>query len=320
MKWSLLSALLPFLSFGIVSDGGGGGSSSGAGGGSGAGGSGGSGDGTGAGGQGGAGGAGSGTPNFMDQIPEEFRSEPSLRDIKDLGGLVKSYVHAQKLIGTEKKIAMPLDTWKPEQWNSFFDQVGRPGTVDGYGLPDEKILTEVGLNKEALNPLLKAFHTAGLNSKQATAVMNQFIEDRKSSMASIKSARESAMAQGLQELRGIFKDKFDEKLDVAKSVFRKFGNDDLAKKFVETGLANNPAIVQMFVAIGESLMDDTTQGSRSGNLELTDETRAKQEIAALKMDNEFLKKLTDERAVGHKESVAKWAELHALAYPNTKQE
>lgn len=256
--------------------------------------------------------------DFMTLVPEEYRTEPSLKDIKDMGGLVKSYINAQKLIGVDK-IPAPKENWTAEQWAQFWNQTGRPGTVDGYSLPDDKTLQEAGVKKENLAPLLKLMHDNGLNTKQATAVLNHMIAEEKTGLESLKANHQQAMADGMNQLKEMFKDKLPAKLDIAKAVFRQFGDDALSKMFVESGLANNPAVVQMFVKIGEAMLDDKVLAG-GGVLQINDATRAVQEINALKLDESFIKTLRNERAVGHAEAVERWTKLHQTAYPTPKQE
>ena len=40
--------------------------------------------------------------DWKESLSEELRSDKSLENIKDIEGLAKSYVHAQKLVGADK--------------------------------------------------------------------------------------------------------------------------------------------------------------------------------------------------------------------------
>ena len=54
--------------------------------------------------------------SFNETLPEEYRSEPSLRNFKDVGGLAKSYLSAQRMVGAEN-IAKPSQSWTDDQWD-----------------------------------------------------------------------------------------------------------------------------------------------------------------------------------------------------------
>ena len=49
------------------------------------------------------------TTDWKASLSDEIRSDKSLENIKDIEGLAKSYVHAQKLVGSDK-IPVPNNT------------------------------------------------------------------------------------------------------------------------------------------------------------------------------------------------------------------
>ena len=57
--------------------------------------------------------------NFKDSIPEQYREEKSLENINSMDDLLKGYVHAQKLVGTNK-IPVPNKHSTDEDWNEVF--------------------------------------------------------------------------------------------------------------------------------------------------------------------------------------------------------
>ena len=57
--------------------------------------------------------------NFKDLIPENFREEKSLNNFNNMEDFVKSYLHAQKLVGADK-IPVPNKHATEEEWNEVF--------------------------------------------------------------------------------------------------------------------------------------------------------------------------------------------------------
>jgi hypothetical protein len=79
--------------------------------------------------------------SFMEMIPEELREHPSLSPIKDVGNLARSYVNAQRLIGSDK-IPLPKNP-TDEDLDNIYSKLGRPETPEGYELPvDGNVITE----------------------------------------------------------------------------------------------------------------------------------------------------------------------------------
>ena len=68
---------------------------------------------------------------FINTLPEELQTEPSLRNFTDAAGLAKSYVHAQKMIGADK-LPLPGKSATDEEWNNVYQKLGRPNAADQY--------------------------------------------------------------------------------------------------------------------------------------------------------------------------------------------
>ena len=63
--------------------------------------------------------------SWKDSISEEFRKDPSIEKFTEIDALAKSYINATRMIGTDK-VAIPNKNFTEDQWNEFYDKVGRP--------------------------------------------------------------------------------------------------------------------------------------------------------------------------------------------------
>lgn len=105
------------------------------------------------------------TNSFLENVNEEFRNNPSIKDFKDVNGLVKSYINQQKLIG---KSDIPGEKSTPEEWNKFYSKIGRPENIDGYSVPE-------GLEQdELLNTFKQVSFEKGLSNNQFSEIVNMF--------------------------------------------------------------------------------------------------------------------------------------------------
>ena len=100
--------------------------------------------------------------NFKDLIPEGFKEEKSLENFNSMEDLVKSYLHAQKLVGQDK-IPVPNKHATDEDWNEVFSKLGAPDSPEGYkyNLKDQE------LDSQQISEFNKAAHKLGLLPKQA---------------------------------------------------------------------------------------------------------------------------------------------------------
>jgi len=275
-------------------------------------------------GAGGEGGGGGGN-TFLATLPPELQKEPSLATFKDPGTLAKSYVEAQKLIGT-KRIALPSEKATDAEWEAFYNNIGRPDTHDKYEdvvLKDEKGNVKLAPAKEEAAELKKLFHKIGLTARQAKAIQEYSLGyfDKTNSAASAEEQQRNQA--GIQELKTEWGDKFNANVDTAKAVITKFGGEKAAEiqEFLnESGLGNNAQLVRLLSKIGDSILEDRGRRGPGGDgLPIADATRAQNEIQTLMTDTEFQKILNNNMAPGHAQALERWRNLFAVAYPGKSE-
>jgi hypothetical protein len=269
---------------------------------------------------GGAGGGGTpppgggGTGSWLDTLPQDIRSSPSLIKYKSIEELAKGHINAESLIG-KKRIAAPDQSWKDTDWEEFYKSVGRPETPDGYKLPELKLPEGLKADGAKVKKAREAFHKAGLTGRQFEAAMGLYAEELSTAHEAERVARETAISEGTNALKQKWGDKFDANLDVARNVLKKFGSSGLLKQIEDSGFGNNPEFIASLHAIGSAILDDRARGQGGGDLDIMDSTRATREIETLKMDAGFQKILNDPKDPGHKAAVERWMSLFSKAHP-----
>jgi hypothetical protein len=269
----------------------------------------------------GSGGGASGTPPVLsldlNSLPEDIRAEPSLANIKTIPDLAKGYVSAQKMVGADK-LLKPQQNWKPEQWSGFYRELGRPENPDGYSFkPGENHPKEVPIDEARLKEAKKALYDAGLTDKQASGVLQYYLDTTVRQYQTATQAAETAKQQAMIELKNEWGANYDANINTAKAVVQKFaaGNQAFQDKIDEVG--NDPAFIKLFAAIGKAMLDDTAPGQGPG-LIVGDAANAQAEIGKRKMDPEFVKALSTKDHPGHAEAVQEWEALHQKAYPGKR--
>lgn len=249
--------------------------------------------------------------------PEDLRKEASFSTVKTVGDLAKSFIHSQRMIGTDK-IAKPQKDWTEAQWNDFYKNLGRPDAADGYTFKPDATKLPKGFNIDdgRLKDTKAALHKMGLTDKQASEVLGYYLERTTGEFTTKTQEAETNRTKALAELKTEYGDKFDANLDIARSVVVKFGDDALKTFLNETGLGDSPAMIRLFHKIGMEFLDDTARGEGAG-LVVGGAADAIAEIAKLKGNQEFQKQLMN-RGPGHQEAVDRWAALHKKAYPDKK--
>jgi hypothetical protein len=197
----------------------------------------------------------SGTGDWRSTLPDDIRGDPIIKDYKDLTGLVKSHINAQKMIGSDK-ILKPREDWKPEQWQEFYKSAGRPDKPEDYKLPEMKLPGGVTLDPEKTKAFLKVFHDSGLTQKQTEALIKTYGETVAGDAVAIRAKADTAREQEISQIRTELGDKFDSKLEVARSVVLQFGGEEVQKYLRDSGLGNDPKLVRLFIKVGEAMMED----------------------------------------------------------------
>lgn len=253
--------------------------------------------------------------------PAEFASEPSLANIKSVQDLTKGYINAQKLIGA-KRIALPGEKASDAEWGQFYDSIGRPKTSTEYEMPDVKVDESLKIDDKRLAAAKQKFHDMGLTPRQAKELMSYYMGTMNEQVTGVKTQAATQAAAAVDALKQEWGEKYELNVEVAKSVLKKYGDQELLTYLDTSGMGNNTKLITLLHKIGVSVMEDRQRGGKGGNnpLNLNDQARATQEIETLKTDVEFQKALNDARSPAHKGAVQRWTSLFAVAHPGKEQD
>lgn len=271
--------------------------------------------------------------SFSDQIPEEFKNEASLSNIKDMNSLVKGYVHAQKEIGARVRIPGPdaSDEVKAEfakkmeaagfgptpnlndekTRNEILGKMGRPETPDGY---DATIPEEVGalVNPEQLKGYRELAHQIGLTKSQAKALLEY---DINRTMGAMEGGKDIAASTLKQE----WGDAFDMRLEAAKEGLAHFGKKypDAVAAIKNGPAGNNPVVLMMASELGKLYKESgIVVGNRSVSFGLTP-TEARVRIDEVMGNTKHA--YHNDSDPNHWAAVEEVEKLYAAAYPDSGQ-
>jgi len=258
--------------------------------------------------------AGSSVTDWKASLDESLRSDPSLADIKDVSGLAKSYIHAQKMVGRDK-VAIPQEGATPDEWAAFYDRLGRPSQYE-INKADIKLPENIQVNEATEKAMLDIFHQAGLTNAQANAIYNGYMQQLVGDVEGAGRAREEQQAEWHAQLQKDFGKAFDQQVDLAQRAAKEFGGEDFLKWLDQSGMGDNPMFVKMFAKIGKGMSESTADtGNGTSSFALTPEA-ARQEIARLQRDPTFMKQYSSTEIDGHNEAIAKMQSLFQFAYPD----
>ena len=192
--------------------------------------------------------------NFKDLIPEGFKEEKSLENFNSMEDLLKSYLHAQKLVGQDK-IPVPNKHATDEDWQHVFKKLGAPDSPEDYkyNLKDQE------LDSQQVQEFNKTAHKLGLLPKQAEGLIKFYNEMN----GNIASSQEEQAAQSQlnteTELKKEYGPQFNKRLDQAKKLaISTLGQDFLENTFLKDGsrLGDNLNVIKAFSGLADKLSED----------------------------------------------------------------
>jgi len=200
------------------------------------------------------------TTDWKASLSDEIRSDKSLENIKDIEGLAKSYVHAQKMVGSDK-IPVPNKYATDKDWDAVYEKLGRPKSADGYkyDLPQDKQVDEASL-KEFSNQA----HKLGLLPTQANGVVKFYNEMTAKSIQDADSKALAARENSTKELKQEWGQAFDQKINQAATLAKSVGATELFDTNLADGtkLGDHPVMIKAFAELANKMGEDTiTQAS-----------------------------------------------------------
>ncbi|OWT68083.1 MULTISPECIES: hypothetical protein [unclassified Achromobacter] len=238
---------------------------------------------------------------FEDETVRGFAETKNWKSPQDA---VKSYQNLEKIVGAKANaLVLPGDDANQDDWNAFYDKVGRPATPDAYTIPDT--LKE----DEAMKAFLPVAHHLGFTAKQMEGV-TQFLASNAeasavSSAAAMSAKSEEDMAALRAEHQGI---KFDAFMEHSRRAMRTLGmgKEDLVNLESKLGTKGMMTLLgNIGASYGETPYID---GEERSNGVMSPEA-ARIEIDQLRKDQNWMKAW----AQGDSDKVAKMNKLHKFA-------
>lgn len=192
--------------------------------------------------------------NWKDSLPDDLKAEKALESIQDIPGLAKSYIHAQKMIGSDK-IPVPNKYATDEDWQAVYNKLGRPESPDAY---EFKFDDNSSIDENALQGFKEAAHKHGLLPKQAEGIMNFYNEMTQNYIQDLNSKSEQGRMSAEQTLKKEWGAAYDNKLQQAGAVANKYLDNEFTNLTLSDGtkLGDHPEFIKAFANIASELGED----------------------------------------------------------------
>jgi hypothetical protein len=199
--------------------------------------------------------------NFKDLIPQSYREEKSLQNFNNMEDLLKSYLHAQKLVGADK-IPVPNKHATDDDWKEVFKRLGAPEKPEDYKYNIDQ------LDQTQVAEFNKTAHQLGLLPKQAEGLIKFYNELSNNQASSLEQRAADAQLQTETDLKKEFGPQYSKRLDQAKRLaVGTLGEEFLENTILQDGsrLGDNINIIKAFSNLADKLSEDEiVKGDTSG--------------------------------------------------------
>lgn len=246
-------------------------------------------------------------------IPDEVMSQSNLKSFKTVEALAKSYLHSQKMLGTDK-IAIPKNAGDAEM-REIFEKLGLPKEAEKY---DIKPSENSPVDPEFVKNFKEAAFKTGVMPQQAQKLLNWVEEVTTAKQASALLKEQGQYARDINLIKEEWGDAYNENVARAKAALREFSGSQEDMEYIKGNFGANPAVLRLLTKIGATLAEDKIKGAGGtgvpGQYTPND---AKARIAEIKANVKG--PYFDPTHGDHAEMKAEVARLYKFAYPEKKK-
>jgi len=187
-------------------------------------------------------------------IPEDIRADKSLESIKDIGSLAKSYIHSQRLVGSDR-IPVPNKHATDEDWNAVYEKLGRPKTPGEYKYD---IPENTNVDTASLNNFSDQAHKLGLLPTQANGMVKFYNEMVSQSIKDADTKALVSRENSTKELKQEWGQAYDSKLSKAGTLAKSIVDKKLLAAPMADGtmLGDHPLMIRAFAMLSDKMGED----------------------------------------------------------------
>lgn len=247
----------------------------------------------------------SGNSVWTAAFDEDTNAYVSNKGWKEPTDMLTSYRNLEKFAGGAKNLLeLPGDDAPPEKMAEFFNRLGRPEDPEKYGLEVPQ-----GGDPELLNWFKATAHKNGLSSKQAQALFTEWNGMSGALQEKMQTQKAQESESQLRALKGEWGQAYDSMIGAGRRAVQALGYDAGRLSAIEDKLGTTE-MLKLFATMGSKMGEDSFEGGRGEGGFGTTPAAARQQIADLKLDADFMKNYLS----GNQDAVGKMRRLMEAAH------
>ena len=193
--------------------------------------------------------------DFKSLIPDEYKEDKALANFQDMNQFVKSYLHAQKMVGLDK-IPVPNKYATDEDWQEVYKRLGAPEKPDQYKY---KFAKDQKVDEASLKAFNEVAQKNGLLPKQAENIVKFYNELSQQAVSQEASKVDATRLESETVLKTEYGSEYNKRLDQAKRLASQtLGTDFLNNIILKDGskLGDNVSLIKAFSTLADKLSED----------------------------------------------------------------
>ena len=214
-------------------------------------------------------------------VPEDYRdaykNDETLKQYTSQEAFIKAMLDDRKDNGATVKL--PGADASEEDWDKFYDKLGRPESPEAYNLSKE-LPEGLDFSEDLYDGFIQNIHKAGLTKKQADAIYgwynNKCVEMSKELASKVEASYKKSVDEAVTSLKKEWGTDYQKNLDSAVAMANKFLSPATKQYLNASKLGNNPLLIKDFYNLSKQVSGAQMRGDGpSGNVSSLAELEAK---------------------------------------------
>ena len=234
--------------------------------------------------------------SFVENWSEKYGEEnlAHLSRYKDFDSLVNSHIATKKKLGKnpDTLVEIPTDDSSDEVKAAWAKASGVPDDIKDYeyNLSDELAVKLGSLDEKKMTAAREFAHKElGLSPAKFTKLLdfyhNNIAADLDAADVSFTEQKNAKIAENKAELKKEWRDSYDDKVQMANAIIRKYGGEDAV---AEINAENSPLMAKFLNKIADAMSEDTLKGLKSTSV--TTATNIKSRINDIRVQMDKIEK------------------------------
>lgn len=223
--------------------------------------------------------------NYLESLPEDIRGEECFKVAGNFTEICKQLVHAQRMTGKEK-VALPGENATEEDLAVFYDQIGRPKTVDDYTYTRPEGVPETFRSDEKMADLRKLAHANGYTQRQFDNIMKTGDAQIIAGITNADETRDRETKEAETQLKEDFGMAYEERIHAADVFINTFTREGEHREAYIKEFGRNPMLIKIFSEAGAKLIESDVM---IADLTQKAPKEAQQELDELKASEDYRK-------------------------------